>query len=135
MFFFLTDFSPSNVTILKTTDTGVSIQWIQAPTCYERAGIAIFLFKSDNSSIMFKVHKDATTFDLTGLSPETTYRFEMFTKYGNESFFVNSTNPPKFSFVTAEEGRRFYIIFTLCMSMEMYLSYFQNTVCVLGGGR
>ena len=105
MFFFLTDFSPSNVTILKTTDTSVSIEWIQAPTCYERAAIAIFLFKSDNSSIVFKVHKDATTFDLTGLSPETTYRFEMFTKYGNESYFVNSTNPPKFSFVTAEEGR------------------------------
>jgi len=123
MFFSLTDFSPSNVTILKKTDTSISIKWIQAPTCYERAAIAIFLFKSDNSSIMFKVHKDATTFDLTGLSPETTYRFEMFTKYGNESFFVNSTNPPKFSFVTAEEGMKFYIIITVHKSMEKYLRY------------
>lgn len=82
---------------------------------------------------MFKVHKDATTFDLSGLSPETTYRFEMFTKYGNESFFVNSTNPPKFSFVTAEEGMWFYIIFTLRKSMEKYLRHFPNNVC--GGGR
>ena len=82
--------------------------------------------------MMFKVHKDATTFDLTGLTPETTYRFEMFTKYGNESFFVNSTNPPKFSFVTAEEGMTFYITITVHKSMKKYLRYALNTLCVCG---
>ncbi|XP_071156378.1 uncharacterized protein [Mytilus edulis] len=96
-------FSPSNITVLKATGTSVSIQWIQAPTCYERAGISIVLVRPDNSTKVFKVHKEATTFDLTGLSPTTSYWFNMTTNYGNDTHFVSSSVPTKFSFVTTEE--------------------------------
>ncbi|CAG2221734.1 unnamed protein product [Mytilus edulis] len=96
-------FSPSNITVLKTTDTSVSIKWIQAPTCYERAGIWIILFRPDNSTKIFKVHKEATTFDLTGLSATTSYWFKMTTYYGNDTHYVSSSVPTKFAFVTTEE--------------------------------
>ncbi|XP_052095731.1 uncharacterized protein LOC127731025 isoform X2 [Mytilus californianus] len=95
-------YSPSNITILKTSDTSLSISWIQAPTCYERAGILIRLFRPDNSTRDFKVHKDATTFDLTGLSPTTHYWFKLFTKYGNDTKFVMSGSPAILKFQTAE---------------------------------
>ncbi|CAG2221016.1 Vascular endothelial growth factor receptor 1 [Mytilus edulis] len=94
---------PSNITVLKTTDTSVSIKWIQAPTCYERAGIWIILFRPDNSTKIFKVHKEATTFDLTGLSATTSYWFKMTTYYGNDTHYVSSSVPTKFAFVTTEE--------------------------------
>ncbi|CAC5368233.1 unnamed protein product [Mytilus coruscus] len=93
-------FSPSNITVLKTTGTSVSIQWIQAPTCYERAGISIILYRPDNSTKVFKVHKDATTFDLTGLSATTSYWFKMTTNYGNDTHYISSSVPTKFSFAT-----------------------------------
>ncbi|XP_063419667.1 uncharacterized protein LOC134704814 [Mytilus trossulus] len=95
-------YSPSNITILKTSDTSLSISWIQAPTCYDRAGILIRLFRPDNSTMDFKVHKDATTFDLTGLSPTTHYWFKLFTKYGNDTKSVMSGSPAILKFKTAE---------------------------------
>ncbi|VDI37212.1 Hypothetical predicted protein [Mytilus galloprovincialis] len=96
-------YSPSNITILKTSDTSLGISWIQAPSCYERAGILIQLFQPNNSSTRdFKVHKDATTFDLTGLSPTTHYWFKLFTKYGNDTHFVMSGSPAILNFQTAE---------------------------------
>jgi hypothetical protein len=95
---------------VKTTEASVSIQWTQAPTCYDRAGIAIRLYTMDNSSTEFKVHKDATTFDLTGLSPLTSYWFKLYTKYGNDTHFVMSTNPAMFSFATTEEGTLILIL-------------------------
>ncbi|CAG2213724.1 unnamed protein product [Mytilus edulis] len=67
-------YSPSNITILKTSDTSLSISWIQAPTCYERAG----------------------------LSPTTHYWFKLFTKYGNDTKSVMSGSPAILKFQTAE---------------------------------
>ncbi|CAG2246094.1 unnamed protein product [Mytilus edulis] len=61
-------YSPSNITVIRRTSSSVSIKWIQAKTCYERAGIVIILYRPDNKTKKFKVHKDADTFDLTGLS-------------------------------------------------------------------
>ncbi|CAC5366494.1 Tyrosine-protein kinase receptor Tie-1,Vascular endothelial growth factor receptor 3,Vascular endothelial growth factor receptor 1,Vascular endothelial growth factor receptor 2 [Mytilus coruscus] len=95
-------YSPSNITILKTSDTSLGISWIQADSCYDRAGILIRLFRTDNSTRDFKVHKDATTFDLTGLSPTTHYWFKLFTKYGNDTKFVMSGSPAILKFQTAE---------------------------------
>ncbi|VDI69608.1 fibroblast growth factor receptor 3 [Mytilus galloprovincialis] len=95
-------YSPSNITISKTSDTSLGISWIQAPSCYDRAGILIRLFRPDNTTRDFKVHKDATTFDLTGLSPTTHYWFELFTKYGNDTNFVMSGSPAILKFQTAE---------------------------------
>ncbi|XP_071158495.1 uncharacterized protein [Mytilus edulis] len=95
-------YSPSNITILKTSDTSLGISWIQAPSCYDRAGILIRLFRPDNSTRDFKVHKDATTFDLTGLSPTTQYWFQLFTKYGNDTKFEMSGSPAILKFQTAE---------------------------------
>lgn len=100
--FLFPDYSPSNITILKTSDTSLGISWIQAPSCYERAGILIQLFQPNNSTRDFKVHKDATTFDLTGLSPTTHYWFKLFTKYGNDTHFVMSGSPAILNFQTAE---------------------------------
>ncbi|OPL33423.1 hypothetical protein AM593_09985, partial [Mytilus galloprovincialis] len=96
------NYSPSNITILKTSDTSLGISWIQAPSCYERAGILIQLFQPNNSTRDFKVHKDATTFDLTGLSPTTHYWFKLFTKYGNDTHFVMSGSPAILKFQTSE---------------------------------
>ncbi|CAG2209266.1 CD332 [Mytilus edulis] len=64
----LKHYSPSNITVVRRTSSSVSIKWIQAKTCYERAGIVIILYRPDNKTKEFKVHKDADTFDLTGLS-------------------------------------------------------------------
>ncbi|CAG2221017.1 unnamed protein product [Mytilus edulis] len=99
-------FSPLNITVLKTTGTNVSIQWTQAPSCYERAGISIILYRPDNSTKVFKVHKEATTFDLTGLSATTSYWLTMTTNYGNDTYYVSSSVPTKFYFSTTEEERR-----------------------------
>ncbi|CAC5367290.1 unnamed protein product [Mytilus coruscus] len=93
---------PSNITILKTSDSSLGISWIQADSCYDRAGILIRLFRPDNSTRDFKVHKDATTFDLTGLSPTTHYWFKLFTKYGNDTKFVMSGFSAILKFQTAE---------------------------------
>ncbi|CAC5405345.1 unnamed protein product [Mytilus coruscus] len=89
-------YSPSNITVVRKTSSSISIKWIQAKTCYERAGIVIILFTPDNTTKEFLVDKDATTFDLTGLSSLTSYWFLMYTKYGNDTHFVSSASPAMF---------------------------------------
>ncbi|VDI20026.1 Hypothetical predicted protein, partial [Mytilus galloprovincialis] len=96
-------YSPSNITVVRKTSSSVSVKWIQAKTCYERAGIVIILYRPDNKTKEFKVHKDATTFDLTGLSSLTSYWFLMYTKYGNDTDFVSSSSPAMFAFVTRQK--------------------------------
>ncbi|VDI68006.1 Hypothetical predicted protein [Mytilus galloprovincialis] len=81
----------------------VFVRTLEAPTCHERAGIWIILFGPDNSTKSFKVHKEATTFELTGLSATTSYWFKMTTNYGNDTHYVSSSVPTKFAFVTTEE--------------------------------
>ena len=104
--FYVTDDSPSDIFTQKKTDTGISLKWSQAPTCYDRKGIIIRLFQPDNTSIDFDVYKDATTFDVKGLLPNTCYWFEMFTNYDNGTHTVASAYPAMFSFQTAaaQEG-------------------------------
>ncbi|XP_071145207.1 uncharacterized protein, partial [Mytilus edulis] len=100
-------YSPSNITVIRRTSSSVSIKWIQAKTCYEQAGIVIILYRPDNKTKKFKVHKDADTFDLTGLSSLTSYWFLMYTKYGNGTNVVNSTRPAMFSFATRKKVEGF----------------------------
>ncbi|CAC5371428.1 Tyrosine-protein kinase receptor Tie-1,Mast/stem cell growth factor receptor-related protein Kit,Platelet-derived growth factor receptor alpha,Vascular endothelial growth factor receptor 2,Mast/stem cell growth factor receptor kita,Vascular endothelial growth factor receptor 1,Vascular endothelial growth factor receptor 3 [Mytilus coruscus] len=100
-------YSPSNITVVSRTSSSVSIKWIQAKTCYERAGIVIILYTPDNKTKEFPVDKDATTFDLSGLSSLTSYRFLMYTKYGNDTIVVTSASPAKFSFVTRKKETGF----------------------------
>ena len=92
--------SPSGIELLRKTAKSISIKWTQAPTCYERAGIVVRLYNPENKTTEYKVHKDATTYDITGLSPSTSYWFQMFTKYGNDTHNEESVNPDTFPFKT-----------------------------------
>ncbi|XP_076087536.1 uncharacterized protein LOC143057950 [Mytilus galloprovincialis] len=96
-------YSPSNITVVSTSSSSVSIKWIQAKTCYERAGIVIVLYRPDNTTKEYSVDKDATTFHLSELSSVTSYWFLMYTKYGNDTTVVTSASPAKFSFSTQEK--------------------------------
>ncbi|XP_063410738.1 uncharacterized protein LOC134693760 [Mytilus trossulus] len=96
-------YSPSNITVVSTSSSSVSIKWIQAKTCYERAGIVIVLYRPDNTTKEYPVDKDATTFHLSGLSSVTSYWFLMYTKYGNDTTVVTSASPAKFAFSTQEK--------------------------------
>ncbi|XP_063408823.1 uncharacterized protein LOC134692303 [Mytilus trossulus] len=101
-------YSPSNITMVRRTASSISITWIQAKTCYERSGIVIILFTANNkTNSTHPVDKDATTIDLGGLSPLTSYWFLMYTKYGNGTHVVNSTSPAMFSFATLKKVEGF----------------------------
>jgi hypothetical protein len=45
---------------------------------------------SPHNIIEFKIYKDATSFDITGLKPSSSYSFQLFTKYGTDDNFVMS---------------------------------------------
>lgn len=92
---FITDFPPINITVQTKTDTGISITWSHAATCHERSKILITLVQSNGEVKEYPVHKDATSFDLTGLDPETTYSIMIYNMFGDikseASALVNAT--------------------------------------------
>ena len=44
----------------------------------------------NNNASEFEIYKDATSFDITGLQPSSSYSFQLFTKYGTDDNFVMS---------------------------------------------
>jgi hypothetical protein len=57
-----------------------------------------------NNIIEFKIYKDATSFDITGLKPSSSYSFQLFTKYGTDDNFVMS-EPVTMSMTTTAERK------------------------------
>ena len=55
-----------NLEIVSISDTAVRIQWDQPKSCYGRLGIKLMVTLGNNI-IEFKIYKDATSFDVTGL--------------------------------------------------------------------
>ena len=50
----------------------------------------LILTSSNNITFESKIYKDATSFDITGLHPYSSYSFQLFTKYGTDDNFVMS---------------------------------------------
>ena len=58
----------------------------------------------NNITLEFKIYKDATSFDITGLHPYSSYSFQLFTKYGTDDNFVMS-EPVTMSMTTTAKSK------------------------------
>jgi hypothetical protein len=87
------DPSPTAISFLNKTDTGVTIQWSNEPTCYELVGFFIRLYPPNNASKDIEISKNVTTYTINDLSAGLTYRLEMSAVYGNDTYSVRSQEP------------------------------------------
>jgi hypothetical protein len=53
-------------------------------------GEKLVLAIGNNITLELKINKDATSFDITGLQPPSSYSFQLFTKIGTDDNFVMS---------------------------------------------
>ncbi|CAG2185454.1 unnamed protein product [Mytilus edulis] len=98
------DSSPFNISIVKTTDRTITIQWKLLPTCYDRVQNVVVV-KSDNTTKEFKVDKDDTEFTIPDLQPSSSYDIKMYSDYGNGSSYTPSLATPLASVANTADER------------------------------
>ncbi|XP_071158557.1 uncharacterized protein [Mytilus edulis] len=96
--------SPFNISIVKTTDRTITIQWKLLPTCYDRVQNVVVV-KSDNTTKEFKVDKDDTEFTIPDLQPSSSYDIKMYSDYGNGSSYTPSLATPLASVANTADAR------------------------------
>jgi hypothetical protein len=97
---YTSDPSPSLISFVNKTNSAVTIQWTNVPTCYQRVRFTVLLHNPDNSTITFEIDKDSSIYTITDLSPGNTYMIEMYTEYGNNTSFARSLEPVNVTFMT-----------------------------------
>lgn len=74
-------FGPMNIQMTRQSETGVSLSWDHAPSCYERDTILVVVIMPDNSTKTLRADKDTDRFDVTGLVASTEYPLRLYTVY------------------------------------------------------
>ncbi|XP_076094995.1 uncharacterized protein LOC143065351 isoform X2 [Mytilus galloprovincialis] len=101
--------SPFNISIVKTTDRTITIQWKLLPTCYDRVRNVVVV-KSDNTTKEFKVDKDATEFTIPDLQASSSHDIKMYSDYGNVSSYIQSLATPLASAAFTADKRFVFIL-------------------------
>ena len=100
IYLYTSDPSPSLISFVNKTNSAVTIQWTNVPTCYQRVRFTVLLHNPDNSTITFEIDNDSSIYTITDLSPGNTYMIEMYTEYGNNTSFARSLEPVNVTFMT-----------------------------------
>ncbi|XP_060086135.1 uncharacterized protein LOC132565501 [Ylistrum balloti] len=74
-------FGPMNIKMTRQSETGVSLSWDHAPSCYARDTILVVVVMPDNSTKTLRADKDTDRFDITGLVALTKYPIKLYTIY------------------------------------------------------
>ncbi|OWF45417.1 Fibroblast growth factor receptor [Mizuhopecten yessoensis] len=74
-------FGPMHIRMTRQSETGVSLSWDHAPSCYARDTILVVVVMPDNSTKTLRADKDADRFDITGLVAATRYPIQLYTVY------------------------------------------------------
>ncbi|XP_033761790.1 uncharacterized protein LOC117343520 [Pecten maximus] len=74
-------FGPMNIQMTRQSETGVSLSWDHAPSCYARNTILVVVVMPDNSNKTLRADRDADRFDITGLVENTQYPVKLYTVY------------------------------------------------------
>ena len=90
---------------MNKTNTKLTIQWTDTPTCYERIGYTILRFnESSDVHEIVQLNKNVSIFTFENLEPGSTYRIEMYTDYVQGTDLVKSLIPLKFTLNTGMYG-------------------------------
>ncbi|XP_048246416.1 uncharacterized protein LOC124142642 isoform X1 [Haliotis rufescens] len=73
--------SPQGVTVTKKEAHLVTVAWKHSPSCYSRTEMWIN-YEVNGQTEMIRLHKTATSYNLVGLQPDTTYTIVVISQYG-----------------------------------------------------
>ena len=61
IYLYTSDPSPSLISFVNKTNSAVTIQWTNVPTCYQRVRFTVLLHNPDNSTITFEIDKNTNS--------------------------------------------------------------------------
>lgn len=124
--YFLTDASPSAISVVNKTNSQITIMWINNPTCYIRHVFVIIFSRPDNSSQTFNVDANSTLYTFDGLSPGTKYNVDIYTQYGNGTHQTTSLQPRSVTVTTSKIFSNTHIFSSLYFFCQLFLISFWN---------